>query len=560
MAWKTKLAELFVDITAKLGPLKTGLAKAMAMLKTSLARMSRMARRIAVGIGVGLAAIAFAAVKMAMSVQESENLFEVSMGKAAAATRKWSKELSKSLGLNAFEVRKFVSVFNVMLESMGIAPGVTAEMSKKLVELAYDMASFFNLRPEDAFQKLQAAISGESEPLKRLGILINETTIKQWALNNGMIRGKQQLNEMQKVQARYGLILETTAKAQGDLERTSGSATNMLRRLKANIATLTGEIGMLLLPIVTDMTKKIVEWTEANKALIKIEVKKWIDGTAESAKKAAPYLKFAANHIKAITVALIALAALPVIKAIIAIGTALGAIGSAATIAAGGFLYLGLKTRELIKDVWNLGKATRNLKRLNKQTKEEQIAAYKKEHGAAMQRADDLRAEAKAKEKLATADKKQAAQTPTVQPEKAAKTRDEIIAELKVLEDLYTDAKGFEEKLAEIKKQLRHEEAVDIEKLTDLGLAGVKEIVEAKEAARKAAAEAEKKIEKPAEKAAEAARVGLVGFQQAWGQIATGTKRVEEQQLRTMQDIAATGKRQEEHLEKIAGKSGGYGP
>ena len=305
MAWKTKLAELVVDITAKIAPLKTGLAKAHGMLKSSFAKMSRMARKIAVGIGVGLAAIAVAAVKMAMGVQESENLFEVSMGRAAAATRKWSKELSKALGLNEFEIRNFVGVFNVMLESMGIAQEVTAEMSKKLVELAYDMASFFNLRPEDAFQKLQAAISGESEPLKRLGILINETTIKQWALNNGMISGKQQLNEMQKVQARYGLILETTSKAQGDLERTGGSATNMMRRLRANVTTLLVEIGSYLLPKVTDLIKAIVEWTEANKELIKTKVGAWIDDTAEAAKKLGPALQFTAKHIKAVTVGLI---------------------------------------------------------------------------------------------------------------------------------------------------------------------------------------------------------------------------------------------------------------
>jgi len=131
---------------------------------------------------------------------------------------------------------------------------------------------------------------------------------------------------------------------------------------------------------------------------------------------------------------------------------------------------------------------------------------------------------------------------------------------LKALEGLYTDAEGFEEKLAEIKKRLRHEEAVDIAKLTDKELKGVKEILDAKEAARKAAEEADKKIEEPAKKAAEAARVGLVGFQAAWGAIATGTKRVEEQQLKEMQNMVESGKRQEGFLEKIAGKPTGYGP
>jgi hypothetical protein len=123
------------------------------------------------GVGGGLYGLtrAFGAVtKAAMAAEESENLFRVSMGDSAAATKAWSQTMSQALGLNQYEVRRNVATFNVMFESMGTGAEKANAMAKGLTQLAYDMASFYNLRPEEAFQKLQAGITGEVEPLKRL--------------------------------------------------------------------------------------------------------------------------------------------------------------------------------------------------------------------------------------------------------------------------------------------------------------------------------------------------------------------------------------------------------
>lgn len=260
-----KLGEAWVNIRANMKPLQAGLKKAFTMVKNVMRKMTSFITRATKWAALGFVAVSTAAVKMAMDAQESENLFEVSMGNMARATRKWSDQMSKALGLNAFEVRKFVSTFNVMLESMGIAPAKTADMSKKLVELAYDMASFFNLKPAEAFQKLQAGITGEIEPLKRLGILVNETTIQQWALNNGMIEGKEKLTEIQKVMARYAVILKQTQKAQGDLERTVGSTTNVIRSLWSQVKAVGIAYGMELLPVVTKLAKVMRDWLAENK-------------------------------------------------------------------------------------------------------------------------------------------------------------------------------------------------------------------------------------------------------------------------------------------------------
>jgi len=218
---------------------------------------------IAGGVIVGaVLAIGGAATKMAMEAVESENLFEVAMGDMAASTRAWSKELSDALGLNEFEVRKNVSTIYVMLESMGLAETAAEGMSQKVTELAVDMASFYNITEQDAFLKLRAGLTGEAEPLKRMGILVDENTVKMAAYQNGIAEAGKELTAQQKVEARYIAILEQTSKAQGDKARTMESPTNMLRTYKNQVAETATALGMKLLPAFTKllgMVKPIVD-------------------------------------------------------------------------------------------------------------------------------------------------------------------------------------------------------------------------------------------------------------------------------------------------------------
>jgi hypothetical protein len=264
-----KLGEAFVVVRANLAPLKRGLAAARRAVNIAMRKITRTALRAGKWAALAFAGISGAAVKLAMDAEESENLFVVSMGNMAKATREWSEEMSKALGLNAYEVRRMVSTFNVMLGSMGLGEKEAAKMSKQLTQLTYDMASFYNLKPEVAFLKLQSGISGEIEPLKRLGILVNENTIKTYALTKGIIGEKEQLSEIQKVQARYAVILEQTDKAQGDLARTAGSATNIMRSLHSTLTDVAIAYGTELLPVVTDLAAQLRDWLAENKERIR---------------------------------------------------------------------------------------------------------------------------------------------------------------------------------------------------------------------------------------------------------------------------------------------------
>jgi len=202
-------------------------------------------------------------VKLAMEAVESENLFTVSLGKNADSVRAWSEGLRKELGLNGYELRKNTGMIYSMLNSMGAGEEASLGMSKGISQLAYDMASFYNLKPEEAFQKLRSGISGEIEPLRQLGISVDENTAKAYLLKNGIKAKWSEMDQASKVAIRYKLILEQTANAQGDLARTIDSPTNKLRVMAETAKQTATDIGMALLPAferVLQIGGKLAEW------------------------------------------------------------------------------------------------------------------------------------------------------------------------------------------------------------------------------------------------------------------------------------------------------------
>ncbi len=253
------LEELQIKFSAETGALKsqlsgvqkqlTGLEKSADKSKTALAGMMKGGLAVAGALAARkLVQFGKDSLDMANDVVESEELFSVSMGKMEASARAWSDSLSASLGLNAYDLRKNVGMLNVMFNSMGLGEQEAYDMSTSMVQLANDMASFYNLDTEEAFTKLRAGITGETEPLKRLGILVDEQTVAQYALKSGISKTGKELTQQQKLQARYGAIMEQTAKAQGDLARTMDSPTNQLRRLNAEFDLAKIALGQALQP------------------------------------------------------------------------------------------------------------------------------------------------------------------------------------------------------------------------------------------------------------------------------------------------------------------------
>jgi len=274
------LSELVAKITADAQGLKSGLNEADKSIGSWVKANERQFKAVGAaltGIGVAITGALGLAAKSAMEAVESENLFTVSLGDNAKAARAWSEELGKALGLNTYELRKNVGVIYTMTSSMGLAQDEALNMAKGVTELANDMASFYNLPVEEAFNKIKSGLVGMPRPLQDLGIVINETEAQTWALKTGMIAQGEEMTNQQKVLARYGALMEQTSVAQGDLARTMDSPTNKLRILGSQFDELKIKIGENIMPIISQFMSSISNVVN--------KVKDWIDTHPELAKQ-----------------------------------------------------------------------------------------------------------------------------------------------------------------------------------------------------------------------------------------------------------------------------------
>ena len=211
----------------------------------------------AIGVGVGVVAIT-KSVQAASDLNEEIDKSAVVFGKAAPEVQRFS-ENAATIGLSTAEALGAAGAFGNMFRTIGLAEGKSADMSTALVELAADMASFNNEDPSEMLDKLRAGLSGESEPLKRFGVLLSEARVKTFAYENGIAKVGDALTEAQKVQARYGLILEDSAIQQGNFADTSESMANQQRILKSNLQNTAATFGTAFLPAISRTLRKINE-------------------------------------------------------------------------------------------------------------------------------------------------------------------------------------------------------------------------------------------------------------------------------------------------------------
>lgn len=262
--------ELQVLITAN----TTALQKEIAKTNSTIASLKKSAdktqggvtsafKKLKTGIvALGIGKVIKDSIQLGMDAIESDNLFEVSMGNMADSVRDWSEEVGNALGLSATEMRKNVGTIYNMTTSMGLAEDNALKMSKGITLLANDMASFYNLSTDEAFNKINAGITGETEPLKRLGILVDENTVKQVAYQQGIAETGTELTQQQKVLARYVAILQQTGNAQGDLARTLDSPANQLRQLKSQVQNLGIAFGSFLTPMIQAVIPYVTAFTK----------------------------------------------------------------------------------------------------------------------------------------------------------------------------------------------------------------------------------------------------------------------------------------------------------
>lgn len=194
----------------------------------------------------GLKDIITAASGLAETMSKSRVVF----GRHAKAVQEWADGMSSSFGQSKEQALEAASTFASMFHVLGVGGKDSVIMSKRLTELASDMASFHNTRVEDAILAIGSGLRGEAEPLRKFNVLLNDATLKQEAMNMGLYSGKGALDLSAKSLAAYNVILNQTEVAHGDFSETSDQLANSTRIMKAQIADTAAEIGDSLIPAV----------------------------------------------------------------------------------------------------------------------------------------------------------------------------------------------------------------------------------------------------------------------------------------------------------------------
>jgi hypothetical protein len=192
----------------------------------------------------------------ASDLAEVQNVVDVTFGSATEAINSWSKECLAAYGMNEVSAKRYAGTLGAMLKSSGLAGDAIVDMSKDMAGLAGDMASFYNLDLETAFEKIRSGISGETEPLKQLGINMSVANLEAYALSQGITTAYNEMSQAEQVMLRYNYLMSTTADAQGDFARTQDSYANQTRLLSESWLEFTGIMAEQLLPVLTT----IVSW------------------------------------------------------------------------------------------------------------------------------------------------------------------------------------------------------------------------------------------------------------------------------------------------------------
>ena len=277
MATAAELALLFratgVEATrAQMGALAKGIkdtektsrdaGRAADGLGKSFGKLSAIdvAGKLAAVLGIGALVGEMArAVKAASDLEESQNKVAVVFGESAQAIREFARSAAESLGQSEQQATEAAGTFGNLFVSMGIGQAKAADMSVSLVTLAADLASFNNIDPTVALEKLRSGLVGESEPLRTLGVNLDAAGIKAEAMRLGIAGSSGELTAAQKAQAAYSLILQQTQTAQGDFARTSDGLANSQRQVQAAFRDIEAEIGRNLLPAIASVTPGVKE-------------------------------------------------------------------------------------------------------------------------------------------------------------------------------------------------------------------------------------------------------------------------------------------------------------
>jgi len=258
-------------LTVMFGADFKGFDKAVKNATTKLNRFERNAKRLGTQLSTNLTlpilAVGAGAVKLASDFEESLNKVNVSFGESSKEVQDFAKTTLDSFGIAEGSALEMAALFGDMGTSMGLTQKQAAGMSTSLVGLAGDLASFKNIRIDVAQTALASIFTGETESLKKLGVVMTEANLKQFALEQGIAKTIKEMTQAEKVQLRYNFVMAQSSNALGDYINTSDGVANSTRSLQESIKELGQQFGTLLIPLAKDLIKSLKGIVDALRGL-----------------------------------------------------------------------------------------------------------------------------------------------------------------------------------------------------------------------------------------------------------------------------------------------------
>lgn len=209
----------------------------------------------------------------ASDAEETMNVVTTAFEDQTDRVLEWAKESGEAAGRSEFAMREYAATLGAVVGPTLGSAEATADLSTNMAQLAVDLGSFFNASDEDALAALRSGLIGQAEPMLRFGVSMNVAALDAFALAQGLGKTTKQMTEAEKITLRYRFILDRTAKAQGDAEKTSDSYANLVKRLDGRLLDLQIGLGKQLLPAMADFVKVLNEIAKVSLGPVKFALR-----------------------------------------------------------------------------------------------------------------------------------------------------------------------------------------------------------------------------------------------------------------------------------------------
>lgn len=210
-----------------------------------------------IGGMTGLVLFGKSCLQLGSDLQEVQNVVDVTFGSMAEQVNSFAKDAITNLGLSETVAKRYMGVYGAMAKSFGYTTSEAYDMSASITALTADVASFYNLSTDESYTKLKSIFTGETESLKELGVVMTQTALDQYAMNNGFGKTTAKMTEQEKVMLRYQFVMSQLSSAQGDFARTSNSWANQVRVLSLRFEQLKATIGQGLIQAFTPVIRVV---------------------------------------------------------------------------------------------------------------------------------------------------------------------------------------------------------------------------------------------------------------------------------------------------------------